>query len=191
MDEFDLSKSFDELLKPTDPPKAAALKNTTEASPTDSAVPTDPPGGAANRQNEPAVPHNQVTELEPKGLLAAEFLTEEHVKMGYEGGKADRLPAETNPPGGAALIEPLQTDLPQGAALKNAAEVPDVTSLKSTLPRLPPEGQAWFNGLNAYCRWAVGYDLRTEPVSFVEHWEYLRDALQKLEREFGPSDNWM
>jgi len=93
MDEFDLSKSFDELLKPTDPPKAAALKNTTEAPPTDSAVPTDPPGGAANRQNEPAVPHNQVTELEPKGLLAAEFLTEEHVKMGYEGGKAERLPA--------------------------------------------------------------------------------------------------
>ena len=29
MEDFDLSKSFDELLKPTDPPKEAALKNTT------------------------------------------------------------------------------------------------------------------------------------------------------------------
>jgi hypothetical protein len=28
--DFDLSKSFDDLLKPTDPPKGAALNNTTE-----------------------------------------------------------------------------------------------------------------------------------------------------------------
>jgi hypothetical protein len=34
------------------------------------------------------------------------------------------------------------------------------------------------------------YDLRTAPDSFVKHWEYLRDALQKLEHDFGPSDNW-
>jgi len=32
--------------------------------------------------------------------------------------------------------------------------------------------------------------LRAEPDSFVKHWEYLRDALQKLEHDFGPSDNW-
>jgi len=96
----------------------------------------------------------------------------------------------TDPPEGAALNEALQTDLPQGAAFKNATEVPDITSLESILLRLPPEGRAWFNGLNAYCRWAVDYDLRTEPDSLVEHWEYLRDTLQKLERAFGPSDNW-
>jgi hypothetical protein len=31
MEEFDLTKSFDELLKPSYPPEGAALKNTTEA----------------------------------------------------------------------------------------------------------------------------------------------------------------
>jgi hypothetical protein len=30
MEEFDLAKSLDELFKPTDPPKGAALKDTTE-----------------------------------------------------------------------------------------------------------------------------------------------------------------
>ena len=30
MEDSDLTKSFDELLKPTDPPKEAALENTTE-----------------------------------------------------------------------------------------------------------------------------------------------------------------
>jgi hypothetical protein len=55
---------------------------------------------------------------------------------------------------------------------------------------LPPEGQAWLNGLKPFCRWAVEYDLRTAPDSFVEHWEHLRDTRQKLERDFGPSDNW-
>jgi hypothetical protein len=24
----------------------------------------------------------------------------------------------------------------------------------------------------------------------VQYWERLRDTLQKLERDFGPSDNW-
>jgi hypothetical protein len=28
------------------------------------------------------------------------------------------------------------------------------------------------------------------PDLFVEYWESLRDTLQKLERDFGPSDNW-
>jgi hypothetical protein len=69
-------------------------------------------------------------------------------------------------------------------------ETPTPNALESILARLPPEGQAWLNGLNPFCRWAVEYDLRTEPDSFVEHWEYLRDTLQKLERDFGPSDNW-
>ena len=45
-------------------------------------------------------------------------------------------------------------------------------------------------GALAAGRWAVEYDLRTAPDSFVKHWEYLRDALQKLEHDFGPSDNW-
>jgi len=83
------------------------------------------------------------------------------------------------------------TDPPKGADLKNKTEVPDLTSLESILPRLPPEGQAWLNGLNRFCRRAVEHDLRTAgPDLFVEHWESLRDILQKLERGFGPSDNW-
>ena len=86
------------------------------------------------------------------------------------------------------LIKP--TEPPKEAALENTAETPSPISLEAILERLPPEGQAWLNGLNPFCRWAVEYDLRTEPDSFVEHWEYLRDTLQKLERDFGPSDNW-
>jgi hypothetical protein len=83
------------------------------------------------------------------------------------------------------------TDPPKGADLKNKTDVPDLTSLESILPRLSPEGQAWLNGLNRFCRRAVEHDLRTAgPDLFVEHWESLRDTLQKLERDFGPSDNW-
>jgi hypothetical protein len=63
-------------------------------------------------------------------------------------------------------------------------------SLESILPRLPVEGRAWLNGLNRFCRWAVEYDLRAEPDGFVKHWEYVRDVLQNLERNLGPSDNW-
>ena len=56
---------------------------------------------------------------------------------------------------------------------------------------LPPEGRAWPNGLNPFCRQAVEHDLRSAgPELFVEHWESLRDTLQKLERDFGPSHNW-
>jgi hypothetical protein len=55
---------------------------------------------------------------------------------------------------------------------------------------LPPEGQAWLNGLNPFCRRAVEHDLRfAGPDLFVQYWESLRDTLQKLERDFGPSDN--
>jgi hypothetical protein len=87
------------------------------------------------------------------------------------------------------LLKP--TDPPKGAALKNTTEAPNPISLESILPRLPPEGQAWLNGLNRFCRRAVEHDLRTAgPDLFVEHWESLRDTLQKLERDFGPSDNW-
>jgi hypothetical protein len=82
------------------------------------------------------------------------------------------------------LLKP--TDPPKGA------EAPDLISLESILPRLPPEGQAWLSGLNRFCRRAVKHDLRTAgPDLFVEYWESLRDTLQKLERDFGPSDNWM
>ena len=71
------------------------------------------------------------------------------------------------------------TDPPKEADLKNTAETPKPNAVESILARLPPEGQAWLNGLNPFCRWAVEYDLRTAPDSFVKHWEYLRDALQK------------
>ena len=63
--------------------------------------------------------------------------------------------------------------------------------LDSILPRLPSEGQAWLNGLNPFCRRAVEHDLRAVgPELLVQYWERLRDTLQKLERDFGPSDNW-
>jgi hypothetical protein len=73
---------------------------------------------------------------------------------------------------------------------REPAETRSPDSLESILPRLPPEGQAWLNGLNPFCRWAVEHDMRNAPDSFVQHWEYLRDTLQKLEGDFGPSDNW-
>jgi hypothetical protein len=84
------------------------------------------------------------------------------------------------------------TDPPEGAALNNnTTETPSPGLLDSILPRLPPEGQAWLNGLNSFCRRAVEHDLRhVGPDLFVEYWESLRDTLQKLERDFGPSDNW-
>jgi hypothetical protein len=81
---------------------------------------------------------------------------------------------------------------PKEAALNNTTEVPDLASLESILPRLPQEGQAWLIGLNNFCRRAVEHDLRAYgPDLFVKYWGSLRDTLQKLERDFGPSDNWM
>ena len=63
--------------------------------------------------------------------------------------------------------------------------------LDSIAPLLPPEGQTWLNGLNRFCRRVVEFDLRTAgPDRFVEQWESLRDGLENLEREFGPSDDW-
>jgi hypothetical protein len=83
------------------------------------------------------------------------------------------------------------TDPPNEAALKKIAEKPRPISLESILPRLPPEGQAWLNGLNRFCRRAVEHDLRAYgPDLFVKYWMFLRDTLQKLERDFGSSDNW-
>ncbi|HEV2715158.1 MAG TPA: hypothetical protein VGU64_07810 [Terriglobales bacterium] len=87
------------------------------------------------------------------------------------------------------LLKP--TDPPEGAAVKNTTETPSPILLESVLPCLPPEGQAWLNGLNPFCRRAVEHDLRfAGPDLFVQHWESLRDTLQRLERDFGPSDNW-
>jgi hypothetical protein len=63
-------------------------------------------------------------------------------------------------------------------------------SLEQVLARLPPEGQAWLNSLNPFCLWAIQYELRQKPDAFVKDWESVRDALQRLERELGPSDNW-
>jgi hypothetical protein len=34
-------------------------------------------------------------------------------------------------------------------------------SFDSIAARLPPDGQAWLNGLNRFCRQTVEYDLRT------------------------------
>jgi hypothetical protein len=83
------------------------------------------------------------------------------------------------------------TEPQKGAALKNTTETPNPILLESILPRLPPEGQAWLNGLNPFCRRAVEHDLRFGgPDLFVRYWGSLRDTLQKLERDFGPSDNW-
>jgi hypothetical protein len=80
---------------------------------------------------------------------------------------------------------------PKEADLKNNAEAPSPTSLESILPRLPPEAQAWVNGLNPFCRRAVEHDLRALGSDLiVKYWAALRDTLQKLERDFGPSDNW-
>lgn len=85
---------------------------------------------------------------------------------------------------------PKPTDTPEEAGLENATAVPNPISLEPVLARLPPEGQAWLNGLNPFCLWAVEHDLRAMPDAFVAYWESLRDALEKLERELGPSDHW-
>jgi hypothetical protein len=70
---------------------------------------------------------------------------------------------------------------------KDTTETPKPILLESILPSLPPEGQAWLNGLNPFCRRAVEHDLRhVGPDLFVEYWESLRDTLQELERDFGP-----
>jgi hypothetical protein len=83
------------------------------------------------------------------------------------------------------------TQPPNEADLKNITEAPRPISLVSILARLPPEGQAWLNGLNPFCRRAVEHDLRAcGPDLFVKYWMSLRDTLQKLERDLGPSDNW-
>jgi hypothetical protein len=87
------------------------------------------------------------------------------------------------------LLKP--TDPPEIAAVKNTTETPSPILLESILPRLPPEGQAWLNGLNPFCRRAVEHDLRfAGPDFFVQYWESVRDTLKRLERDFGPSDNW-
>ena len=87
------------------------------------------------------------------------------------------------------LLKP--TEPPKEADLKDTAETPGSIPLESILPRLPPEGLAWLKSLNHYCRRAVEHDLRAYgPDLFVKYWGSLRDTLQKLERDFGPSDNW-
>jgi hypothetical protein len=83
------------------------------------------------------------------------------------------------------------TDPPERAVLKNKTKAPNRISLDSIIPCLPPEGQDWLDSLNRYCRWALEHDLRfAGPDLFVNHWEFLRDTLEKLERELGPSDYW-
>jgi hypothetical protein len=89
-----------------------------------------------------------------------------------------------------ALLKKMNEAPPESR--KNATEVPNSISLELISASLPPAGQAWLNGLNRFCRRAVEHDLRTAgPDLFVEYWRSLRDTLQKLERDFGPSDNWM
>jgi hypothetical protein len=65
------------------------------------------------------------------------------------------------------------------------------TPLESIAARLPLEGQAWLKSLNNFCRRVVEFDLRNAgPDQFVGHWKLLRDTLERLEGEFGPSDDW-
>ena len=99
-------------------------------------------------------------------------------------------PATGLPMGGFDLTKLVDELFPKEAALKNTDETPNPISLQSIL-RLPAEGQAWLNGLNPFCRRAVEHDLRAAgPDLFVKYWVSLRDTLQKLEDDFGPSDNW-
>ena len=88
-----------------------------------------------------------------------------------------------------ALDEALKpTDPPKESAFENTTE-PASPILPQSI--LPPEVQAWLNGLNPFCRRAVEHDLRNVgPDLFVKYWQSLRDTLQKLERDLGPSDNW-
>ena len=98
----------------------------------------------------------------------------------------DDLLKPTDSPNGAT------TDAPTKAILTNTTEASNSISLDSILSRLSPEGQAWLTGLNRFCRRVVEYDLRTAgPKLFVGHWESVRDTLQRLERDLGPSDDWM
>jgi hypothetical protein len=91
---------------------------------------------------------------------------------------SESLEKPTEPPERVVLVE-------------NNTKAPNRISLDSIIPCLPPEGQDWLDSLNRYCRRVLEHDLRfAGPELFVENWEYLRDTLQKLEREFGPSDNW-
>ena len=88
-----------------------------------------------------------------------------------------------------ALLKKVSNEAPP-EALKNASEVPNPISLESISARLPPEGRAWLNGLNPFCRRAVAHDLRNAgPHLFVEYWKSLRDTIEKPERKFGPSDH--
>jgi hypothetical protein len=52
------------------------------------------------------------------------------------------------------------TDPPKETALKNTDETPSTISPESILPPLPPEGQAWLNGLIAhhagFRSWSIG-----------------------------------
>jgi hypothetical protein len=87
-----------------------------------------------------------------------------------------------------ALLKKVSDEAPP-EALKTASE--DPISLETISACLPPDGQAWLNALNPFCRRAVKHDLRNAgPDLFVEYWKSLRDTLEKLEREFGPSDHW-
>jgi hypothetical protein len=89
-----------------------------------------------------------------------------------------------------ALLKP--TESPKEATPTNRTEVPNPVPLDSILGRFSPEGQAWLNGLNRFCRRAVEHDLRfAGPNLVVRHWQSLRDTLQRLESDLGPSDNWM
>jgi hypothetical protein len=73
----------------------------------------------------------------------------------------------------------------------NEALVKKEALLETITTRLPPEGQDWLKGLNRFCRRVVEFDLRNAgPDQFVEHWKPLRDTLEKLELEFGPSNDW-
>jgi hypothetical protein len=167
MEEFDLTKALDELFKPTE----STLTNTSEA-----------PAGATL---------TSATEESNRGDLHEQA----------EAPNGATLASMTEAPNEATLADANQapaewtlanSNAPTEAILTKMTEAPNPISLESILSRLSPEGQAWLNGLNRFCRRAVEHDLRSAgPSLFVRHWEFLRDTLRRLERDLGPSDNWM
>jgi hypothetical protein len=64
-----------------------------------------------------------------------------------------------------ALDELLKPTEPQKGPPLKETETPSPILLDSILPRLPPEGQAWLNGLNPFC--GVSFHTKAATISFI------------------------
>jgi hypothetical protein len=213
MEGFDLSKAFDELLKPTDPQEWAALKNRTEApEPPKAAALEDttpqaiePPEPADRKTTKAIDPPNTSEEIDPSERalenttgaidppVAAALQNTTEATEPAEVAALKNTTAATDSSEAAALNNTTESpESPEAATLKNTTEATELNSLDSILPLLPPEGAAWLNGLNRFCRRAVEHDLRVAGTDlFLHQWVHLRDTLERLERDLGPSDTWM